>query len=251
MGLSSLPLGLLVVLMFASLVVAALVGARLRGRIQTDPEDDASEGYLLSATLALLGLLIGFTFSMALDRYETRRNWVVNEANALGTTWLRAGLADGPAADHLRRSLRAYGQLRLQLPRATDTDALEARTARAQTQVWSDLKATLPQLPPPLAATLVTATNELFDAASSRRAEREAHLPALVIDVLLLSALISAVMVGYVLGSRSGRRHAVVTLSLFGLLTLAIVMILDLDRPWEGIITVPQHPMELTVSSMR
>ncbi|HEX7821885.1 MAG TPA: hypothetical protein VF463_14850 [Sphingobium sp.] len=163
------PLWLLLPLLFGGLALFALTGSILRARLRPDPHDDASEGYLLSAALALLGLLIGFTFSMALNRYDTRRDMLVAEANAIGTTWLRAGLAEGPAADALRRDLRSYGAIRLRLPDAENTGAIEDMSVTVQSRLWVRTRAVLPTLSQPIAATLVTATTEMFDAASRRR----------------------------------------------------------------------------------
>lgn len=249
--LNGAPLWLVLVLGFAGMSGAAFLGIKLRARVRTDPDDDATEGYLLSASLALLGLLVGFTFSMALNRYEMRRQLVVTEANAIGTTWLRAGLVEGPQGEGLRASLRQYGDKRLRLPKARDVTAAEAADAAVQAKVWEDLRAALPTMSQPLGATLMTATNEMFDAASSRRAEREARIPGLVLYVLVFSAMITAAIVGYVLGGRSGRRHWMVTALLFAMLSVAITLIFDLDRPWSGLIEVPQSPMEYAVGGMR
>jgi hypothetical protein len=82
----------------------------------------------------------------------------------------------------------------------------------------------------------------MFDAASRRKAERNARIPARVLDVVSLYALMSAGIVGYVLG-RKGRRHSLVTAILFLLLTLAMILILDLDRPWSGGITLSAQPI--------
>jgi len=245
------PLWALLLLIFGSLCLTAFVGAKLRGRLSPDPDDNASEGYLLSATLALLGLLIGFTFSMALARYDTRREMVVAEANAIGTAWLRAGLVDGAPGETLRKSLRDYGEQRLKLPQSADADAAESTTAALQARVWADMRAALPTMQQPIAATLVGAINEMFDDASSRRAERDARIPGLVLDILVVCVLTAGAMVGYVLGGASGRRHATVTGLLFLLLALAMTMILDLDRPWSGLVQVPQEPMVLAVAAMR
>lgn len=247
---SSAPLWLLVPMLFGALILFAWAGVAMRSHLKPDPHDDASEGYLLSAALALLGLLIGFTFSMALNRYDTRREALVAEANAIGTTWLRAGLAPGAAGTALRQDLRAYGRQRATLPRAENIDTAEAASGALQSRIWADVRASAPAMPAPIAATLVTATMEMIDAASTRRWEREARIPALVLDILVVSALISAAIVGYVLGGQ-GRRHALVTGLLFGLLSLAITLILDLDRPWSGLVTISQAPMEAAVAAMR
>lgn len=249
--LTSAPLWLLLALAFAGMAGAAFAGMKLRARLKNHPDDDTSEGYLLSATLALLGLLIGFTFSMALNRYETRRQMVVAEANAIGTAWLRAGLVEGVAGETLRKSLHDYAEKRLRLPQSPDASAAELADGGAQARVWADLRAALPTMSPPVATTLITTTNEMFDAASSRRAEREARIPSLVLQVLFLAALTTAGIVGYVLGGGSARRHWLVTSLLFAMLAVAITLIFDLDLPWSGLIQIPQAPMEYAVAAMR
>ena len=250
---NSAPLPTLLLATFALLALSAALGnvtRRALARTGREQGEDATEGYLLSATLALLGLLISFTFAMALSRYEARREAVVVEANAIGTAWLRAGLAQGPAADALHADLRAYAKARVRLPGARDANRAEDEAATLQQRVWADLARALPAMQTPAGTTLINAVNEMFDAASSRRAEREARIPALVLDLLLASGAVAAGMIGYVQG-HDLRRHGVVTALLFVLITIAFVMILDLDRPWSGMILVPQAPMEQTVAAMR
>jgi hypothetical protein len=236
--------------MFVLLAGFGWVGARLRQRRPTGEDGSQSEGHLLAATLALLGLLIGFTFSLALARYEARREMVVTEANAIGTAWLRAGLAGPDSGPRLQAAIARYTDIRLRLPVQGAADAVEAETGRAQSQIWSELRAEIERTPPPIAATIITATNAMFDAASARKAERNARIPLRVIEVVVLFALMSAAIVGYVLGG-AGRQHRVVTSILFMLLTLSLLLILDLDRPWTGGITISQQPMADARAAMR
>lgn len=240
-----LPLWLIGIGLLLLLILSFRVGLWLRARpVHTDDRTD-DEGYLLSAALALLGLLIAFTFSLALNRYDSRRALVVQEANAIGTAWLRAGLAEGDGGQALQNAIARYSDIRMQLPTSTNEDEaarIEVRTSSAQSALWRQMKATIATMPPPIAATLVSAMNEMFDVASARKAERAAHIPSDVLAVLILCAGMAAVIIGYVLGN-TGRSHRVVTTILFVLLTLALVLILDLDRPWNGAVTVSQQPM--------
>lgn len=246
----SAPLLVLFLLMFVGLALFAALGMLLRGRLQATTTDGNAEGYLLSAALALLGLLIGFTFSMALSRYDDRREMLMAEANGIGTAWLRAGLATGVEGDALRKEMRAYILLRASLPEAEDAEQVEAQSADAQQRVWTAMRGALPGMPGPIGATLVNATTEMFDAASSRHWERVARIPSLVLDVLIACALISGGIVGYVLG-REGRRHWPIMSPVFALLSLAIVLILDLDRPWSGLVTISQAPMQQVAQAVR
>jgi uncharacterized membrane protein len=233
------------------LACAAEIGALLRTRLGRDTvERSDGEGYLLSAVLALLGLLIAFTFSLAIARFDARRELVVNEGNAIGTAWLRAGLAGGAEGAAFQHAVADYTDVRLGLSRGADPAKVEVATSASQTIVWSHVKNAIAGTPPPVAATIITATTEMFDAASSRKAERAARIPAQVLLVLVLYAVAAATIVGYVMRA-GGRRHRAITLILFFLLTLALTLILDLDRPTSGAITVSQQPMLDVRASMR
>lgn len=241
--LSSAPLWVIGVPFFLLLLLMAQLGRAVRRRVDRQSSDTDSDGHLLSAALALLGLLIAFTFSLALSRYDSRRMTIVAEGNAIGTVWLRATLAPGAEGAALREAIKGYTDIRLRLPDARDRAQVEAETAKAQTLVWQRLRAALPAMSPPIGATLASATTEMFDAASSRKAEREARIPARVLDVVSLFAVIAAGVVGYVLGRKEDRHHIAVTAILFLLLTMAMLLILDLDRPWSGGITLSPQPI--------
>jgi hypothetical protein len=251
-ALGSMNLWLLGLLLFLLLAGLSAAGNLLRRRMRAGAEGAESEGYLLSAALALLGLLIAFTFSLSLSRYDARRMLVVTEANAIGTAWLRAGLAGDETGPRLQSAVARYADIRLRLPDGgtSGADSIEVESGQAQAALWAEMRAATRETPPPIAAAILTAMNEMFDAASSRKAERDAHIPGRVLEVLILYALMSAGIVGYVLGG-SGRRHRAVTSILFLLLTLALLLILDLDRPWSGGITVSQQPMIDARASMR
>ncbi len=238
-------------ILFMMLAVAAEIGALLRTRLGRDTvERSDGEGYLLSAVLALLGLLIAFTFSLAIARFDGRRTLVVNEGNAIGTAWLRAGLAGGDAGASLQHAIADYTDVRLGLSRGADIAKVEAATGRSQTIVWQRMQVAVATAPMPIASTIITAVNDMFDAASSRKAERAARIPAQVLLVLILYAVASATIVGYVMRA-AGRRHRAITLILFFLLTLALALILDLDRPTSGAVQVSQQPMFDVRASMR
>lgn len=128
-----------------AMLAAAVVGSRLRtwhDKRRTKDEPDGKgdhEGYLVSAVLGLLALLMGFTYALAVDRYETRRALVLEEANAIGTTYLRAQLLEEPHRARIGALLVAYTDNRIALATAAQRDvpALLAQNDRLLTDLWT------------------------------------------------------------------------------------------------------------------
>jgi hypothetical protein len=249
--LGTLPLTVIALAILAALLVAATIGYHghlwlLRRSGETDSE---SHDHLLTAVLGLLALLLGFTFSLALNRYEARRDLVVQEANAIGTTWLRVQILEPPNKAAMSQLLRAYLDTRLAWSEA-DAGAT-ARTMALQHRLWAATGQAVRSEPnPQLSRALMDAMNQSFDLASARSAARSAHVPDRVLTVLLLYAVLSAAMLGYTSAAK-GKPQRIATLSVQVLLTLALVMILDLDRPRSGAIQVSQQPLEELKQSWR
>jgi hypothetical protein len=217
--------------------------------------DSSSEGlgYLLTGALALLGLLIAFTFSAASDRYDTRRHLVVEEANAIGTTYLRIQALDETPRAALSALMVRYGHVRLAFYDAGE-DAARLQRSRADTddlqnQIWAETVAVVRANPTAtINPGLQQTTNDMFDLAASRRAAMDARLPISILRALLAFALISAGIIGY--GMARERRLVVVSAALFLALSVAICLILDLDRPRSGTVTISQAPMIEAIASM-
>jgi len=251
--LSTWPLGLIGLVSFAGLMTAWEFGLRLGSRLTDDPHRDAAHGYILSGVFGLLALLIGFTFGMALDRYETRRGLVVSEANAIGTAEMRVQLLEAPAGPSLSALLRDYARTRLLYGQADATRkpqlAAESEVLRERLQA-DTLAGVAPIRTTPLAALVVSAVNDAIDIGAEREAAHAARLPATVAVVLFVYAVVAAGVLGFAL-TGSGRSHRPVSALMFLLLTLALTLILDLDRPRGGSIQVSQAPMEDLVSSFR
>jgi len=240
-------------LLIAALLVGGFeVGLRL-GRRRDGGE--SSVGHLLSATLGLLALLVGFTFALALGRHESRRLLIVSEANAIGTTYLRAQLLPEPYRARLAEQLRVYTDARIAIARAGEDAAALARaqatTDSLQGAMWATTMAGIPLVTsPPAGALLVSSMNEVIDVVGQRRAEVSARLPASVLLTLVLYALITAGMLGLVSSDSGARRERVLSVILLVLVTLALRLILDLDRPRSGYIIVSQVPLTSLRASM-
>lgn len=240
----SAPLWVLALGFFLMLMLAREIGARIRRRREVSGgliESDA-EGFLINAVLGLLALLIAFTFGMALQLYNQRRELVIQEANALGTTWLRSDLLDVPDRARVRDALRAYVDARVAYGDAIDAEqeaTAQRKSEVLQRKVWSTtVQAVLPFKDTALAVLIVSTTNESIDLAAEGYATRLAHIPLRIFRILLVYALVTACMVGY---QRAANRLA--TTFMFVLLVLAVSLVIDLDRPASGMIRVPQQPM--------
>ena len=248
----SLPLGVIAFAILSALLAAASLGYRghrwlLERGGDTDTE---SHDHLLSAVLGLLALLLGFTFSLSLNRYETRRELVVQEANALDTTWLRSQLLDPASKEKMSALLRDYLDARLDWSE-TDTPEAAARSDALERKLWEATGEVMrSDTNPLLSRALMDAVNEEFDLEEERAAIRLAHVPDRVLNVLLLYALLASAMLGYTSAAK-GRPQRIATVCVLVPLTLALVMILDIDRPRSGAITVTQQPMEDLKQSWR
>ncbi|WP_315386053.1 hypothetical protein [uncultured Stenotrophomonas sp.] len=248
-----LPLWLITVLLFVALVLARELGTwlRLRRRKSTaaapdkavDAGDDKdSVAFATTTVLGLLALLIGFTFSLALGRYDDRRTLVLKEANALGTTWLRADLLEATDTARVRDVLRRYVDSRVAFANANGAAAevqANARSVVLQNELWAAVIAgTASFRDTPRASLLVTTTNESIDLAAERFAARQDHIPHRILRMLFLFSLLAAGLLGY----ERARERSTTTLLLL-LFSLAVGLVLDLDLPSTGMVNVPQEPM--------
>lgn len=244
-----LPLWLITLLLFVSLLLARELGAWLRTRRRrtagnVDGSSGDGDGVAFSTTtvLGLLALLIGFTFSLALGRYDERRTLVLKEANALGTTWLRADLLDPQDANRVRDILRRYIDARVDFANAksarTEVDQF-ARTVSIQNELWAAAVAAVqPFRDTPRASLLISTTNESIDLSAERFAARQDHIPHRILRMLFVFSLLSAGLLGF---ERAQKRSTTTLLLL--LFSLAVGLVLDLDLPSTGAVNVPQDPM--------
>lgn len=202
---------------------------------------------LESAILGLLALMIGFTFSMALSRYEARRDGVVVEATAIGTTALRARLLPAPHSRETVKLLRDYVQLRLDITRRPvspqEFDAAIARSNAIQEALWQQAKAVAAKdnamVPTGL---FVQSLNEMIDDQEKRLAALNNRLPIVVLVALYGVSILGIGFAGYGSGIESKRTRVPVYIT-GALVATMVLLILDLDRPGSGLIKVSQQPM--------
>lgn len=240
-----ITISLLAVLAFATMLAVVLeAGFRWGRRMRAKHGEGADQGLgvIEGAVFALLGLLIAFSFSGAAERFNDRRALIAEEANAIGTAWLRLDLLAPADRDHLRRGFLAYLDERIATTRRGDESpqafGAEAGTQALQTRLWSDAVAAVERTgQPALAGVVLGAMNDMIDITTTRRMERMMHPPAVVSVALLLTAVLSALLAGHARGL-SGRRsplHMMVFVLVIGGTVYAIA---ELEYPRFGIVRV-------------
>jgi hypothetical protein len=229
--------------LFAGMVLLLEIGRCLGRRRQAKEEAGARAGLgqVEGAVFALMGLLVAFTFSGAATRFDTRRQLIVQEANAIGTAWLRLDLLSASAQPELRDLFRRYLDSRLatyqKLPDIEAATA-EARKANAlQGKIWTRATAACREAASPLTAQVIPALNEMFDVAATRNAAAQIHPPAIIFIMLGALALMSSLLAGYAMAG--GRSRSWIHLIGFALiLATTVYVILDLEFPRLGMVRI-------------
>jgi hypothetical protein len=247
--LSAAPLWLLSLAVPALMIVAVAVGTLLRGWSDRREDDRAAEshsfeGYIVQAVLGLLALLMAFTYSLAIDRFEMRRALVVEEANAIGTVYLRAQLLEEPHRARISRLLREYTDVRLALAGA-QPDAMRAvvmQNDRLVVDLWAATSAAFVTIEAvDFSTAFLDSINALIDLDTTRRVARTVHVPTQVFVVLFVYLIVTAGVLGYVFVGRRGRVAGAFVLIL---LTLFLLLVFDIDRPTVGNVREAQTAME-------
>jgi hypothetical protein len=247
-SISRQPLWLIFALLLALLLGAVWAGWVLgqKDKKDTDESELSQVRGLQGAMLGLLALLLGFTFSMAVQRFDARRELIVNEANSIGTAYLRADLVDEPERSALRQLLARYVDVRVEFYQAgideAKQDAINAQSDRLHEELWRNTLAAAAKRPVPPTALLVASMNEVIDTHGLRLASLRNHVPALIFWLLFAVAALTSGLTGYAAGF--GRRPGwLPTLTVLLIISLVIIVILDIDRPRRGLIQTGQSSM--------
>ncbi len=242
---------LVFVLSFFTLWLSAGIGAALFRR-RRKLEDKAREDYgvVLTATLTLLGLIIGFSFSMAVSRYDQRKNYEEAEANAIGTEYVRAGLLPAADAAKIRALLGKYLDQRVLFYTTRDQQQLaqiNAYTAQLQTELWSTIEASAGAQPTPVVALAVSGMNDVLNSQGYTQAAWWNRIPRAAWGLMMAIAICSNLLIGY--GARDPKVGSILFLVLPLVVSIAFFLIADIDSPRGGVIRVqPQNIISLSES---
>ncbi len=223
-----------------------------KGWVRRIAVSDASWNIIQGGILTLVAFMLGISFSQAEGRFDLRRSLVVTEANAIGTTWLRAGQLSGGDAAGFRRILAEYTSVRVRAyQRLISKEDATAQSDRDQARLWAIASSALRARPQDLGASLLMeALNDTIDVSAEQLAALTHHVPATIIGLTLGLTVLGAMLIG--LGfARADSRPYVLAVSYVFATVIVISMMVDLDRPQAGFIRVPLDPLTLQLDSMR
>jgi hypothetical protein len=233
------------VLIAGGILVATAIcleaGYRLgRWRLTDDDRSNSGNGSIEAAVIGLLGLLLGFSFAGGTSRLDHRRQLIIQEANAVGTAYLRVDLLEGRDQPEMRQLFRDYLDERLNVYRAIpDMPAalrVSDRCEALKEKIWARaVTATLQERREDLSRLLLPALNEMFDVATARTVMLFAHTPLLILVLLLSVAMLSGLLAGYGMASR--RSRSPLHLMIYPLVvSITFYAVIDLDFPRGGLI---------------
>jgi len=228
--------------------LSAYLGVFLRNRVAPLDEDQRQDfDLVIPATLTLLGLIIGFSFSMAANRYDQRKNYEEAEANATGTEFIRTDLLPAADAARVRELLKSYLDQRILFYQTRDEQQLRtinAQTAKLQSELWSVVQtaADKQQRYPILA---VSGANDVLNSQGYTQAAWHYSLPVAAWFFMIAIGIFSTLLIGY-----SSHRRAIAVIVVVPLVvSVAFFLIADIDSPRHGLIrVVPQNLISLSQS---
>jgi hypothetical protein len=241
---------LVLVVSFLGFWMSASLGSRFRARARNGGEETAKDYSLtLGGTLTLLGLITGFTFSMAVSRYDQRKTLEEEETNAIGTEYVRADLLPAVDAVKVRGLLLSYLMDRIRYYEARDTQDLqqiENQTARLQAELWSAVATPALAQPTPLAALAVSGMNDVLNSQGYSQAAWRNRIPAGAWVLLIAIAIFCNALIGYASTERSALSHLILPTAL----SITFFLIADIDSPRGGVIRVHPQNLQSTAASL-
>ena len=238
-------------LAFLVMWVSAWTGARLRAmRRVVDNAERKDLGTIQNAALTLLALLIGFSFSMAVGRYDQRKNYEEAEANAIGTAYLRADLLQATDAARLRELLRAYVDQRISFYTTVDEhqrEQINTSTSALHRDLWSAVRPLAVASPTPITALLVSGINDVLNAEGYTQAAWWNRIPTAAWLLMLIIAVTCNIMVGYNTHQPKGKFRIIFVLP--AIVAVSFFLIADMESPRRGMIQVaPENLIRLANS---
>jgi hypothetical protein len=231
--------------------LSVLIGAYLLGRLRPVKESERQDlDFVVGSSLTMLALIIGFAFSMAVTRYDMRKNYEEEDANAIGTEYARAGLLPGDAAVKVRQLLVQYLDQRMLFYTVRDEQQLNsiaANTTKLQNEMWSTVQSAAKEQPTPVAALAVAGMNDVLNRQGYTQAAWWNRLPTGAWILMIVLAVSCSILTGY----RALDRRSLLFPVLPFMIAIAFFLIADIDSPRRGIIRVQPQNLESLKQSLR
>lgn len=244
--LENVPLWTIFIFTFVAIVLAFKGGEILGNRHQLTAkrEDRSPIGSIVGATLGLLAFLLAFSFGLSSSRFDERRMLVINEANAIGTTYLRAGYLEEPYRGTIRDLLKEYLSIRIEALNPGQLEQGVKRSEELQDQLWQQAVIVAEKnLNSDLVGLFIRSLNEVIDLHAQRvHIGIRFRIPFIVWSILYFVTLLSIGSLGYQVGLVH-THYKGITILLFLTFSSVILLIADLDRPQEGFIKISQQPL--------
>jgi len=236
---------------YVGLVVIVLIAAEAGFRIgiwlqdrSDKPGESKMTGAVVGGMLGLMAFMMAFTIGIVINQHGERKAMVVEEANAIGTAWLRAGLLEEPDLSAARPLLREYTEIRIAT--ASDPsqfDAVVTRSEEIHNELWAIMEESVHRgYESAIMGLAISSVNDVIDVHSSRLFAFNLRLPKVLGFLLLAATVLSFLLVG--VASSADRKRDTAAIIIFALVFAAVmIVIVDLDRPQEGLLTVPQTAM--------
>jgi hypothetical protein len=233
---SFLVLAISIVMLWLSVQIGIFFRRRRRSLEENEREDF---GIIMAAILTLLGLIIGFSFSMAITRFDQRKNLEEAEANAIGTEYVRADFLPPADAARVRSLLRNYLDQRILFYKTRDDRQLreiDSATTQLETDLWSAVQAPAAAQPTPVVTIAVTGMNDVLNSKGYTQAAWWNRIPNAAWGLMAAIAICCNLLIGY--GARKGEAKRTLLLLLPLVVSISFSLIADIDTPRGGIIRV-------------
>jgi hypothetical protein len=241
----------LLIVAFGALWAAAHIGLTFRKRHRGLSDEDTQDfTFIVGATLTLLGLIIGFTFSMAVSRYDQRMNFEEQEANAIGTEYLRVDALPPADATKIRALLKQYLDKRIQYYGSRDAGAIadsNAATMQLQNQLWAAVIAPAKAQPTPVTALVIAGMNDVLNAQGYAQAAWWNRIPAAAWILLVTISVFCNLLIGYGVRLKSELLFLILPI----VLSISFFLIADIDSPRRGVIHIRAQNLESLAESLK
>jgi hypothetical protein len=237
--------GAVFVLMVISLVAGSLLRRWCYGAdaARTPRRWESSEGTVIAAVLTLLALLLGFSFNLAIQRFEARRILVVEQASAIEALYMRAQLLPEPHRQRISGILRAYTDdtIALATARAAQRPPLLASSDARLDDLWAAITASIPSLKGlDVSNSFLSEADSLMTFSAEKRDARTVHIPSEIFVILFFYMIVSAGLLGYLSIGMEGRLTSGLVLTL---MAAFLLLVIDIDRPTEGVVRESPAPL--------